>query len=229
MKSLFEFLKDVPDLGSTFFYPGSYEDFGMIETFVEKSSIDCFIFVDYIDQRFDLDRVSNCLPNYRIKSCREIFPSYFHAEKWDEFWFDHPQSRDFGQPENAYAYLYELISPVSGKKFKLYYLGTDAIKTYEVLFNFGLIPDVILLQDHGFGGQWRQFKVYPDSEYGPAEESYLYTLVMKLGKPPKYLFAQHWDGEFETISPWPEYIQVTDPIALGGDMHGFKRCLFKKK
>jgi hypothetical protein len=37
-----------------------------------------------------------------------------------------------------------------------------------------MIPDIILIQDHGFGGQWRQFKVYPDTEYDAADESFFY-------------------------------------------------------
>ena len=228
MKSLFDYLVQDPNLGSTFFYPGAYDDFGMIETFVENTTIDCFIFMDYIDQRFDFQRVSQCLPNYQIRRSRELTPRNFGVDSWGDFWHEHPESRDFGHPENAYAYLHECISPKSGKKFKLYYLGTDAIKTYEVLFRSGIIPDIILIQDHGFGGQWRQFKVYPDTEYGAADESLLYSSVMNLGRPPRYLFAQHWDEEFETPAPWPGYVQVTAPVALGGDMHGFKRALYKR-
>lgn len=228
MDTLVEFLHHNSDLGKTMFYPGSYEDFGMIETFVEESSIDCFVFMDYIDQRFDFPRVSRCMPNMRIRSWRELQPQDFGVQTWDDFWYDHPQSRDFGQPENAYAYVYDCISPRSRKEFKLYYLGTDAIGTYEVLFNHGIIPDVILIQDHGFGGQWQQYKYDVNSEPGSYGDSFLFQFALNHNCLPKYLFSQHWDDEHETPDPWPGYVQVTEPIALGGDMHTFKRSLYKR-
>jgi len=212
-----DFLKQNNNLGNVLYYPGALDDIKLITDFVENSTLNKFIFTDYCDVKFDKDRVSNLLSEHRHDSSRALEPKDFHLHSWRDFWPEERGSYEFGNPENAYGFKHVFSSGHSNKQFEIIYLGTEAIKTCEILVNTGCKPDIIVLQDHGTGGNWSYFGIRD------GEPSSLYKTLNEKGSLPKYLLAKADNQENRT---WPGYLQVTDPYTILGSQHQNERALF---
>lgn len=92
------------------------------------------------------------------------------------------------------------------------YLKTEAIFTYKILLKNKVFPDLVVLQDHGWGGGWTPFS-------GP--ESLL--LAASKRHMPKYLYVAS-NGK-----PWPDYLKVSSAYAGRGQMHDHDRTLYRYK
>ena len=77
-------------------------------------------------------------------------------------------------------------------------------------------PDIIVLQDHGLGGNWG------GQVFGYAEDSTakLYGINKVSGNMPPFIYVG------ENTNPWPEYIQITDFEGSYGSA-GHRRALFQ--
>jgi len=92
------------------------------------------------------------------------------------------------------------------------YIKGDALATMKVMARRGIHPNIVVLQDHGYGGQWFRFSD-PDSP------------LIKIAKPaPKYLYVG------DNSSAWPGYDQVSEYVVHPGQgtSVSHSRALFVK-
>jgi len=92
------------------------------------------------------------------------------------------------------------------------YLKTEAISTYKILLKNKIYPDLVVLQDHGWGGGWTPFS---------GSQSLL--LAASKRHMPKYLYVAS-NGD-----PWPGYLKVSSAYAGRGQMHDHDRALYRYK
>ena len=102
------------------------------------------------------------------------------------------------------------LSNTRGKSLQLIYLATEAAKTYSIMIEHGIVPTALVLQDHGFGGNWSQFGC------GGA----LHEAAIEHDAFPHLLFIG------TTTTPWPGYEQVSDYVVYEGQMHRHARALY---
>ena len=202
----------------TLFYPGAFKDWSPLDVFA--TTCNRFILIDYyiskaVARQFLLD-----LPWFVNGSIQELGPDDFGVANWQAFWQEGPNKgyRMHGgmmSPDSDPFVLKAQLHNPSGNLSEVYYFGTEAIKTFEVLCDFGMKPGVIVCQDHGlFSGQWTDFSGF----------SLLYAAAVRHNALPKYLYLD----TSQRPSPWPGYEkQVSQPQIDYGQMHKFPRALFE--
>jgi hypothetical protein len=218
MKTLLHFFESKIEIGSTLFYPGAGYDFETLKFFIENSKLSTFYFVDY-ETKPDNTLIEDKLgSNWEITSQCEMFPSDFNQNDWSNFWHPIKESKTFSDSSNAFGVKYFLKSQF-GQKVELICLGTEAFQTYNILLNCGIIPDVIVIQDHGFGGNWNNntFGYYEDY----SRNSLLYSISKSSLALPKLLFVG------ENTGPWPDFIQVSNFEGAFGSA-GHSRAIFSR-
>ena len=214
---VYKFLEGNGNMG-TLFYPGAFKDWSPLDVFA--TTCNRFILIDYyiskaVARQFLLD-----LPWFVNGSIHELGPEDFGVANWQAFWQEGPKKRyrmDGGMmsPDSDPFVLKAQLHNPSGNLSEVYYFGTEAIKTFEVLCDFGMKPGVIVCQDHGlFSGQWTDFSGF----------SLLYAAAVRHNALPKYLYLD----TSQRPSPWPGYEkQVSQPQIDYGQMHKFPRALFE--
>ena len=63
-------------------------------------------------------------------------------------------ARHYGDPDHGYGLLTILARTESKQRVCLINLGTEALQTFRILTDRGFRPRIIVLQDHGTGGNW---------------------------------------------------------------------------
>jgi hypothetical protein len=214
MKTTNEYLTSNEKIGSVLYYPGGGTDFKTLKLFVEKTSINQVYYSDYSANKLDIaNLVSKLGEDWTLIHQSDLIPKDFNQNKWSDFWYNLESAVKHGQPENAYALKLNFKNDVLGKEFVLYYLGTEAIKTYHILLNNDIKLDVIVLQDHGTGGNWSKFGIGGDEK--------MYGLGKASANLPSLLFVG------KKTDPWYDYIQIT-PFEGEYGSAGHPRALFQK-
>ena len=160
------------------------------------------------------------LPNWSILEEKELRPVDFNQTEWVSFWVNRDNVNEESGPANAHGYKITMHNDLIKKKCDFFFLRTEAIKTFLLLFSNAepKSPDVIVLQDHGFGGNWgNQIFGYADGQTAK-----FYGINKVSGYMPPYLYVA------ENTNPWPEYEQVTEFEGKYGSA-GHPRALFKLK
>ena len=218
MKTTNEYLKSNEKIGSVLYYPGGGTDFKTLKLFVEKTSINQVYYSDYSANKLDIaNLVSKLGEDWTLIHQSDLKPKDFNQNKWSDFWYNLESAVEHGQPENAYALKLNFKNDVLGKEFVFYYLGTEAIKTYHILLNNDIKPDVIVLQDHGFGGNWDN-QIFGFSENKIPK---FYGISKVSASLAQYIFVG------ENTKPWPEYKQLTSFEGTFGSADQ-PRALFEK-
>jgi len=230
-----EFLAGNGDMG-TLVYPGVGTDWGPLKVFA--TTCNKFILIDYYISKADARQFLLDLPWFvnrsiqELVSIQELGPDDFGVANWQAFWQEGPNKgygSDWGMmspdsnpldwgmmsPDSDPFVLKAQLHNPNGNLSEVYYFGTEAIKTFEVLCDFGMKPGVIVCQDHGlFSGQWTDFSGF----------SLLYAAAVRHNALPKYLYLD------TSISwpCWPGYEkQVSQPHIDRGQQHKFPRALFE--
>jgi hypothetical protein len=197
------------NLGKILYYPGAFSDFGPMKFFFENSSIDTVIYTDYMITREILEeRIQNFINDFNNRDSIIITPNVFNKNNWNEFW---PEQTNKGI-NNAFGIEYNFLVN-KDKKCRFIYLATEAIKTYSILLECNLVPAVIVLQDHGMGGNWTYF----------GGDSPLYRLAVN--NLPKYIFLE----PNSNTKPWKSYSKITEAFNLPGALHNNRRALYTRK
>ena len=197
------------NLGKILYYPGAFSDFGPMTFFFENSSIDTVIYTDYgITRERIKERIQNYINDFKYQDPIIITPNVFNKNSWDEFW---PEQTNEGK-SNAFGLEYNFLVN-NDKKCRFIYLATEAIKTYSILLECNLVPAVIVLQDHGMGGNWTYF----------GGDSPLYRLAVN--NLPKYIFLE----PNSNTKPWKSYSKITKAFNLPGALHNNRRALYTRK
>lgn len=210
-----EYLKSnhVPEV--VLYYPGSGTDFGPIQLFAKNANVvvSKVVYADYchrIDQRTERDYVPR-IDEWNTARIQRLGREYFGAAAWDDFWPEDAQGREFSIPEQAFAFTTYLSRP-NAANIEFIFLATEATQTFSVLVRAGIIPTAIVLQDHGWGLNWRSF----------GGESILWQAAVDLNALPKLLFVA------DDTDPWPEYRKVSSSHVYPGQDHAHARAIFRR-
>jgi hypothetical protein len=206
MPTVPEYINDNREHFSTLYYPGPFYDLSPLEAFwkcVPESPIQKVFYVDYGMNipSADWTNVNRIVHNILLDlvgiwpTMHHLTPETYHLGHWNNFWHTNPSSSSYLNAATACG------RKIVAGGYEFTYLSTEAIGTYHVLLNNGIRPDVLVLQDHGMGGNWTRF--------GGGPGDLLYDMLVASGDLPKYLYVQPAPTGITEI--YPGYIQVTDP------------------
>lgn len=190
------------------YYPGAGHDFDVLEHFSSKYGTQHFFYCDYLPSMALVPNILTQLKGWNVLEIVALQPSDFGASNWDEFWFEKKRSYQPQLPDSVEPFGNTLtLEHPKGFQCKLTYLCTEGVGSIgPIARTFGM-PDCMVLQDHGFGGNWTTF----------GGDSELFSLARDLGLPP---FIFHG----ENTSAWDGYESVTEFEGSFG-MHEFRRSL----
>jgi len=209
------------------YYPGSAADGHPLKLFGGTHSAHCFVYVDYghskayfEEQLADSAHVGHPRgysavtviglrkADYALRSrTRRADPARATASQ--------TASLSRGRPFALFAVLErneELAADHGPARLAILVVGGEAMETYDALFcqdNSPGVPYAVILQDHGFGGNWTHF----------GGDSRLWRLAA--ARPPRWLLVA--DG----TPAWRGYERVSSPD-IGG-MHANARSLFQRR
>lgn len=203
----------------TLFYPGGGTDDGPLALACRTAPVAHVIYADYGLSRRDVEAFLRRRPFLGVKSMRSVGPGVLGAESWDEYWATDLRARNFSGPERAFGIGcgthhrgLEREEEFIAREVSFLYLATEAVGTYARLLasQADNVPDFVVLQDHGFGGNWTHF----------GGENELWQAAAERLAFPRFLLVA------ENTRPWPGYEQVTGYEPTPGQMHSFGRALF---
>ena len=210
-----QYINDHPEefRGCTLFYPGAFTDTGPINLFLTdrknnqvggetRSAYYCDTAVD--QQMYIKNHFARYYGRLDYPQIINLYPQDFRLESWVKLTGTSLQSSSF-----AFRMELQIDLDVTGI---LFYMGTEAIRTYKFIFQRMRAPTVLILQDHGYGGCY----------FGGNSE--LFKCANRMKKLPNHLFVErHTD-------PWEGYEQVTQFVPAKGAMYEefHERAIFKK-
>jgi hypothetical protein len=211
------------------YYPGAYLDTGPLELLLRSRSacasdpFDSFATAIYVDIIITEDLISQLVN--RIKRIFQIgtaipFPLQpqdfgglsaqdFYPRRNDPFFTSEQHYANHYQPDLGGFFGIKILFPEIG--FSLIYLKAEGIQSYRTLLKAKVVPNIVVLQDHGvFGFQHATF--------------YRGSLLNKAAKPlPNYLYIA------EAGDPWDGYERVSASYVDMGQAHQHARCLYARK
>ena len=195
------------------FYPGAGYDFSTLKFFMEMSAVKNYYYCDYMNDEITNISVFENLVNqlspfgFLVQNIGNLRQEYFNQNQWAAYWYPSQEARFGGTVFQSFISLYRIIK--GGRQFNLYYFGTEAIQTYEILLKNKINFDIVVTQDHGLGGLWTTF----------CNGSILETLSRQYKKMPKILMVgqgqDSWDG----------YENITQPFGSFG-LHQSSRLFY---
>jgi len=221
---LSDYISQHADSFKTIYYPGAGCDFSAFYVFSHYANIQSIYYVDYFNGE-DQPLIRTIIDK-RAEQTQVLNPQDFNKTMWMEYWPNaqnnwEQMDRAFGannNPENAWGRKVVFKLPMySDQNFDFYYLGTEGVKTAEVLLENSIYPNLVVLQDHGLGGNWTSF--------GGADSPLYLVMSNRL---PEYLLAETRDTE-GNIHIWPGYVKVAQPNPPSANPQLFnQRTLFKR-
>jgi hypothetical protein len=175
------------------YYPGAGMDFSPLQLFGRFiKGVDLY-FTDYmfIPELYTiLERLENNVRTNILK------PQDFNQESWEDFWPTNIGREEMmgHDPDQAWCKKFDFQS--KDLDCSLTYLGTEGVQTAKILCENQLAPDVLVLQDHGYGGNYALFG---------GENSFLYQAMQNCL--PKYILLDPTGAGDAKI--WQGYEQVT--------------------
>jgi hypothetical protein len=219
------------------YYPGSGTDWHGLELFGGSDSAHCFVQCDY--KKDGIDEVRE-----RLQPEDPLHPEGYHplllqdltAEEVrqlcgiepDDHWHPHEPHGAANWPgPGLTGGIWAVLERQDGlhdtharTRLAFLHICAEAVWTYHVLWaHHAVAPYGIVLQDHGWGGNWLncQFGRTPSPKYPTLSHSPLLRMAETVGQPrPTWLLVAH------NTEPWPGYEQVSD----SGE-HGLERCLYR--
>jgi hypothetical protein len=151
----------------TVFYPGSGSDGGPIAAFNTAHAAHCYIYVDYMKERADLidELRRDGFRGYATFARIELRETDLGAGDWNPH-LNADEVRMLFRPVAPYGFIHifqrnlGLAEEHGAERFAVLFLAADGIATYDALFcqkNSAPVPFCIVLQDHGFGGNYDRF------------------------------------------------------------------------
>lgn len=205
-----------PHNGLVLYYPGAGTDYGPLQHFALHFDLAVAVYIDYLIESESIeDMIFNMLhrmDDSELPSLQSVSPCDLSCRAWADFWPEPESSRMFAKPSRAFGVQCDLqIHPY--RKTRLIYLATEGHQTFGQLLGTALQPDLVVLQDHGFGGNWCDF----------GGESPMYRMAQTTGTLPHWLFSAG-----ENTRPWPGYEAIGEPLLLAGQMHKYHRALYQQ-
>jgi len=201
------------------FYPGCGGDYRILFDLLDWTDATSIFYVDYGPKEEIINALYKNISqsDWEITSFIPLRPEFLHQASWENYWYNLTTATEFSNPSPGYAYRVSILNKFSEKSVTLFFFGTEAIKTYQLVCRHLSIPDLVLLVDHGTGGNW--------SRYGYREEdpanNHLFNVCLQNDIFPSYVLASN-------ITPsWPNYMQMS---LYSGEYGSAKhtRALFKR-
>ena len=212
--------------GRVGYYPGSGLDGHLVQVGGRSHSVHCFLYVDYMETRENIVRelAVNGFRGYhsigRIDFSEEdMCPNGHHQLDVDiDLRGRFPSMTPGAKP---FCFM-EILERNAGKddawgaeRLAVTFLFADGITTYFDLFakEYGRAPWLLLLQDHGFGGNWDRFG------HGGAMEK----IALETDTLPKFLLCAG------NTDPWSGYHLLKHEVeATVGGMHRNDRYICRR-
>lgn len=210
------------------YYPGSGSDGHAVKLFGSTHSAHCFVYVDYqttecqIKEQLDghSDGYHGPFKGYH---CLERL-SLTEADWFPMGWARHAQglnSVGYSADFKPFAFLEVLERDDNygddhgATRLAILFIGADGITTFDTLFCQGkdvLPPYAMLIQDHGFGGNYDRF----------GQGGLLEGIADQCKVHPDFLLMA------ENAAAWTTYSKISDVEGSVGGMHGTVRHLYKR-
>jgi hypothetical protein len=203
------------------FYPGSGTDGQPVKFFGSRHAAHCFVFADYGITRDhvlgELGEAGHPFAGYVSVGRTELSQLDLTPNGWEPH--IQPKGGPLG-PEGPYA-LIGILERRPGfddahgpKRLAIMFLCADGVAAYDALFCQAKAkpPFAIVLQDHGYGGNWTWF-----GRGGSLEQ-----LASRTRRLPEFLLVA------ENTDAWAGYSVIEGAVASGGGMHGFERQLWRR-
>lgn len=190
-------------------YPGSGQDGTTVQIFNEAQACHCFLYIDYSISRaqLEVELQQHGFLDYKSVARIDVSEGDFGIGNWTP----HLRAEEVNYrftPVKPYAVL-EILekSPdavVSGaSRLAILFLAADGHAAYDAVFcqkNSGPAPFALIVQDHGFGGNWADF-----GAGGPMERIASRTKVF-----PSMILVG------DNTQPWSDYgpIDGADPVLI---------------
>jgi hypothetical protein len=212
------------------YYPGSGSDGYPLQIFGKAHAAHCFVFADYTYRAVGLweqlahDKHPGHPIGYHTLVVTKLSENELKPHGWTPHFILPSQENRFArqQPNGGPYAIWSVMERTENlgedhgpKRISLLHLGWEAVTAFDAFFcqRSSKLPYAILLQDHGFGGNWTIFG---------GEASPLWKLVIDTGKrPPAWLLVAN------NTNPWPGYNQVSAPNSRVG-MYGHPRALYRR-
>ena len=210
------------------YYPGAGVDGQPIKTCNKSHFAHVYFYVDYgMSKEATLQKLSEdeAIRGYKLIDVFDYTERELTPNGWTQHYRPTPEElrnlKHFLDIVNCNPYCVlaiferepEYDESHGAKRFAILYLCGDAIASYDAIFaNRGITPELIILQDHGFGGNYNCF-----GHGGALEQIARKTNTI----PPYALVADNTD-------PWNEYDKV-DGVTHAYSGSGHLRWLYKKR
>jgi hypothetical protein len=213
---------------SVVFYPGSATDGHAIKLFGSTHSAHCFVYADYWVPKEEmistLEHPQHGVLGYHTLARIELKQIDLVPHGWTQHidyradlrerpW-TYDQAKSYGFVE-ILERSEEFGEDHGGKRLAVLFLGADGIATYDALFcqdNGTPPPFAMLLQDHGFGGNYDHF----------GDGGLLHRIASRCNVfPSLILVAEH-------SNPWSGYAMIDGLAATKGGMHNHQRFLYAR-
>lgn len=209
------------------YYPGSATDGHPLKLFAGTHSAHCFVFVDYglsrdvFEQQLSDSAHAGHPRGYRPLTVAPLQESDLAPHGWTthvdpaRFGGVHTTARPPGGAFGLWAALErkaEFTDDHGPSRIAILVVGGDGIATFDALFcqaDSGPPAWAIVLQDHGFGGNWTNF----------GGDSLLWKRAA--ARPPRWLLVA------DDTQAWSGYERVSSPDT--GGMHANDRSLFQRR
>lgn len=206
------------------YYPGSATDGHPLAVFGKLHAAHCFV---YADNGFSKDELLRQLTDanapehprgYRLLSAVHVTERELTPHGWRPSIPiprpDNPRLAAIRPPEGPFAVFAVLERDDAHgddhgpRRLALLHVGGDGYATFDAFFcqQGSRLPYAVLLQDHGYGGDWNRSI---DREEGFGGEGLLWRLAQhKGGVLPKWLLVA------DNTKPWPHYTPASDPCVI---------------
>jgi hypothetical protein len=211
------------------YYPGSGTDGHAVKLFGKSHSAHCFVYIDYFVDQSDIERqLSNeGFRGYETIVRLQLSERDLVPDGWAPGATFHNDSISRGGLVSRrglvapFGFL-EILQRKSNygqdhgaRRLAIVFLGADAIASYDALFcqtNSPAPPFALLLQDHGFGGNYDRF----------GRGGLLSKIAERAKCFPEFLVVAEW------TDPWDNYSQIEGLTPDKGGMHDSKRYLYRR-
>lgn len=201
------------------YYPGSGNDGQPVEICVKSSCSHVFLYVDYGITRKDLENklVHPGFRGYSILDTIEISEKDLAPKGWHPHFTTKKKGFVINETPYCFMSIFErnegLTDEHGTKRFAIIFLFADGIASYDALFGNKNIPTpfLVVLQDHGFGGNYDNF----------GKDGLMEKIAIETDTFPKLLIVG------DNTRAWNGYSNVNCEPVKGGE-HKNPRHLFEK-
>lgn len=203
------------------FYPGSGNDGQPIKAFNQSHAVHTYLYSDYL---IDIDQAISLFKTHKIKGYKlfdlitlnieELLPKNIDADMWRDNSWNKEYPNKFCTI-CIYERKEEFDDSHGAKRFALIYTNEDAYRVFNVVYhpeNNLPNPFAIVLQEHGFGGNYDKW----------GKGGLLERIAKRYNIFPKYYIIG------ENTIPWENSYSCNDNIMSGGNFD-FTRELYIHK